>query len=86
MLSFFTQVYRVHLYIRQEKMNSKVFIPKRPRNADVSATLAFSTAIYKKKGFFSYENPSSQKSTEKWARLSRGKQGQIFIPISDFQT
>src|SRR2546423_9642350 len=43
---FSTQVYRVHFCRRQEKGNSKVFAPKRPRNADISATLVFSTAVY----------------------------------------
>ena len=44
---FSTQVYRVYLCRKQERVNSKVFAPKWPRNADSSATLAFSTAVYK---------------------------------------
>jgi hypothetical protein len=37
----------VHLCRKQERGNSKVLAPKRPRNADISATLAFSTVVYK---------------------------------------
>jgi len=42
---FFTQVYKVYFRMKQERVNSKVFAPERPRNADVSKVLVFSARI-----------------------------------------
>src|SRR5436190_24365459 len=44
---FFTQVYKVYFRMKQERVNSKVFAPERPRNADVSKVLVFSARINK---------------------------------------
>jgi hypothetical protein len=47
MLSFFSQVYKAHFCMKQERVNSKIFTPKGPWNADVSEVLVFYAEINK---------------------------------------